>query len=149
MRSRKDERGGGDGLDYSERAGFLTGKAAAIAEWSHRKRKEVDQRLYAVLRVRRWRMRHPEEARVLSARADARRYAKRREEIAELVRGFVFTCARCATQWCRIPGGKRTSGTKPKYCPNGCGRKARHERARASLERRREAVRRATSTARA
>ena len=133
----------GDGLDYSERAGFLTGKAAAIADWQHRKAKENDQKLYAVLRARRWVKNNPERARENNRKADAKKYARRREENAALIRGHVLTCARCGTQWCRIPMGKKTSGTTPKYCPNGCMRKAINERAYADPERRAAAIARA------
>lgn len=132
-------------VDYSERNGFLTGKAAAIADWYHRKGKAADQKLYAVLRARRWVQNNPERARENNRRADAKKYARRREENAALVRGAVLTCERCGTQWCRIPMGKKTSGTTPKYCPNGCLRKAMQERAAADPARRAAAVARAVA----
>lgn len=130
-------------VDFSERSGFMTGKAAAIADWQHRKTKQADQKLYAVLRARRWYKNNPERARENNKKADAKKYARRREENAALVRGHVLTCARCGTQWCRIPMGKKTSGTIPKYCPNGCLKKAMNERAYADPERRAAAIARA------
>jgi len=41
-------------VDYSERAGFLTGKAAALAEWRHKKDKREFERMCGRLRARNW-----------------------------------------------------------------------------------------------
>lgn len=130
-------------IDYSERAGFLTGKSAAIAEWLHKRDKRAFAKQCDVLRADRWRRNNPERAKANNEKASKKKFARRREENAELVRGHVLTCARCGTQWCRLPLGKRTSGTTPKYCPNGCLRKAMNERAYADQVRRAAAIARA------
>lgn len=43
-------RGDSPNLEYSERAGFLTGKAAAIADWEHRKEEAQYKKLFERLR---------------------------------------------------------------------------------------------------
>lgn len=52
-----------DGLDvdYSERAGYLTGKSAALAEWKHRKEEAEYQRLFRRLRDRNYKRLRAEE----------------------------------------------------------------------------------------
>lgn len=130
-------------VDYSERNGFLTGKAAAIADWSHRKEQKAFEKIVETLRVRKWRVDNPDKAHELGVRQARRRLEKRRLENIALVRGHVLTCARCGTQWCRIPNGRKTAGTTPRFCPNGCSRKAMNERAYADPARRRAAVERA------
>lgn len=67
--SRAASRGQGEDLevDYSERAGFLTGKAAAIADWQRKKEATEYDALFKRLYARNWqrlyREQHPEEAR--------------------------------------------------------------------------------------
>ena len=67
---------GGDGIDFSERAGFLVGKAAALADWSFRKEQQEFEayckRLQARNRARKERQEHPEQVR---ARCNAWRAA--------------------------------------------------------------------------
>lgn len=41
-------------LDYSERAGFLTGKSAAIADWQHRKEQREFRKLCEALYKKKW-----------------------------------------------------------------------------------------------
>jgi len=65
-------------VDYGERAGFLVGKSAALADWSFRKEdkefKKLCTRLYARNWARRERARHPER---VQARQRAWRSANR------------------------------------------------------------------------
>lgn len=129
-------------VDYSERSGFLTGKSAALADWAHRKEKKAFEKVVAVLRTRRWQKNNPDRARENQRKTDKKKYAKRREKRSWLVKGTVLTCARCKTQWCRIP--VRFMGPEPKYCPNGCLKKAMHERVQADPARRQAAIDRAS-----
>ena len=65
-------------VDYSERAGFLTGKSAALADWAHRKEQStydvLFKRLYARNHARLMRERDPEGVR---AKQNAWREANR------------------------------------------------------------------------
>lgn len=113
-------------IDFSERSGFLTGKAAALADWQHRKDAKAFAKLVAVLATRRWRIRNPKKARDLYRRADLRRRARRHAAKVALTKGHVLTCAWCGTQWCRIPRPKM--GPTPLYCCADHGTAARYER---------------------
>jgi hypothetical protein len=130
-------------IDYTERSGFLTGKSHALAEWSHRKGKKETGKLYARMRTRRWQKNNPERVRANNKKSDKKRYAKRRETRQHLIRGHVLTCAICKTTWCRIPC--RYMGPEPKYCLNGCRKRAPHARVMADPKKRSAAVTRATA----
>ena len=134
-------------VDYSERAGFLTGKAAALADWAHRKEAKAFAKLEASLRVRRWRQLEPEKAKDLNRRNDLRRRARRHDERVELRKGQVLTCGWCGTQWCRIPRPKM--GPTPKFCSAEHGKLARYARDRKDPAKRADAVERACAWQRA
>jgi hypothetical protein len=113
-------------LDYSERAGFLTGKSAAIADWRHKKDKQQFERQCAVLRTNRWRKKNPARVRENQRKADRKKRDRRHAEFTFLTKGTVLMCAFCGTQWCRIPRPKM--GPTPKYCCLEHGRQARYAR---------------------
>jgi hypothetical protein len=62
-------------LDYSERAGFMTGKSAAIADWRHRKEVRDFGALVNRLRVLKWQRENAEKhhAKQLRGRRGRRR----------------------------------------------------------------------------
>lgn len=131
-------------VDYSERAGFLTGKAAAMADWAHRKDAKAFEKLVNVLRVKKW-----QKANVLHVRAVRRDYVKRPER--KLLRAekakrrriqawepdaTVLTCRHCGTQWCRVvprvvAGVRgRGPGPVPEFCTEAHARRFRYEQNR-------------------
>lgn len=62
-------------VDFSEKQGFLTGKAAAMADWAHRKEAGQYERLFERLRARNWARR---DRQLRPGRAQARCLAWRR-----------------------------------------------------------------------
>lgn len=132
-------------VDYSERAGFLTGKAAAIAEWSHRKEKKAFAKVCNVLKACKWQRENPERKRrnglaywqrhrdELTVKHRLRQRRKRAKEWKPDT--TVYTCKGCGTQWCRVlpkPAGddltRRSGGrVKPQFCSGECNRKWRYE----------------------
>lgn len=107
-------------IDYSERAGFLTGKSAAIAEWRHRKEVSDFERLCSKLYQRKWarleRQRNGTRVRErlnvwraanrdkVRAQERARRAAKRKPRL--------FTCVEC--------GRRRETKRVAKFCSTKC-----------------------------
>lgn len=130
-------------IDYSERAGFLVGKAAALAEWRHKKDQADFAKLTNRLKVAKWQRENPEKRR---RNALAYWYRHRDELLVpqrvqqRLKRAAhwkpdttVYTCKGCKTQWCRLipkPAGgdlsKRGTGgptPPPLFCTPLCRRK--------------------------
>jgi hypothetical protein len=110
-------------LDYTERAGFLTGKSAKLADWHFKKEQAEFTRQVAVLRAKKWAAENPEKR-----RENANRYASKPEARArslalakarrrEKVDPTVHTCAECGVQWCRMPGTRGRAGAG-KFCRN-------------------------------
>jgi hypothetical protein len=111
-------------VDYSERAGFLTGKAAAIAEWSHRKEVKAFAKVVEVLRVTKWRKEKPDLAREIM-----RRQCEREKIARRLLRDpTVLTCLHCGAQWCRV--SRRFWPYGPTFCTAEHGRSYRYEQQR-------------------
>lgn len=114
-------------LDYSERAGFLTGKAAAMADWSFRKEARAFKAVVNRLRVAKW-----QRANVDRKRANARKYARKPEvkaaynEAARARRAAkpseVIVCAECSQQFSRARKGPR-----PKFCGDACRQRAAYQ----------------------
>lgn len=73
-------------IDYSERAGFLTGKAAALAEWQHKKLKNDPEfrRLIWRLQAKKYWATKPEE-RKKAIRAYRKAWAKARPDHLRLI----------------------------------------------------------------
>jgi hypothetical protein len=93
-------------LDYTERTGFLTGKAFAIADWRHRKDKREFDALQNRLNVRRWRLRVYDVGgeKLDQLRANARKRQNAHHERERIKRrGRVLTCEQCGAQWCVVP----------------------------------------------
>lgn len=99
-------------VDYSERAGFLTGKSAAIADWHHRKDKQKFAKLVAVLRVRNWRLKSPDKAKTIAQRQAQR---EKQERAARAHDTKPITCAHCHTQWCRL-NRRHWAKPGPQFC---------------------------------
>lgn len=145
--ARAADRGDELDVDYSERNGFLTGKAAAIADWMHRKDKVSFEKVVAVLRNKKWRRENPELARDLQRRMDLRQRERRHAKYVYLTRGHVLTCGWCGAQWCRIPRPKM--GPTPKYCSEEHGKAARWAQAKTDANKRAANVARAVAWQRA
>lgn len=115
-----------EALDYSERAGFLTGKSARLADWQHNREAAKFARLVAVLRTAKWNREHPERRREIArtyaakpevkARASARQKAKRAKPPEQCV------CAECGETFVRAKAGPR-----PKWCGDACRQRAAYQ----------------------
>ncbi len=126
-------------VDYSERAGFLTGKAAAIAEWSHKREKRQFAKLIARLAAAKrfkddpehvrsiWRRFRERNRTRLNAEMVARRAKVRkpkicvcvvcgdRKRVKQVVRGGVrFTCStKCRNKyWSPIRLARKRRGLR-------------------------------------
>jgi hypothetical protein len=123
-------------IDYSERAGFLTGKALALADWRHRKDKREFDVLQARLSARRWLMRVYAEGgeKLERVRELARKRANARKERRRLKRrGRVLTCGWCGAQWCplpRAPGAAAIAKSCSARCQHAIWRSAPENRER-------------------
>lgn len=93
-------------LDYTERAGFMVGRTAAIAEWRHRKEVGDFERLCSKLYQRKWarmkRQRAPEAMRAYqrgwrARNAERLRESERRRMAARRKPRFIL-CASCGTK---------------------------------------------------
>ncbi len=116
-------------LDFEDvKTGFMTGKTAALADWSFRKEQKEFNRTVATLRATKWNKEHLDahraHARKYAARPDIvaasvkaareRRHAKHREE----ARVFVYAAPDCRVEFCRLPG--TVKGIPPKWCREAC-----------------------------
>lgn len=119
-------------VDYSERAGFLTGRAAAMADWAFRKEQREGDKLIARLYQRHWarreRRRHPERVRARLQRwRDANREhvrALERTRRAKRRRPVVIVCKEC--------GKREERRRRAAYCSAKCrGKRIWQARAKA------------------
>ena len=104
-------------LDYSERAGFLVGKSARMADWRHQREKREFKKLCDAIYQRNY-LARPE---VRLRRNTARRVARvllipTRPVIARQTCGVEFVCIR------------RAPGHLPRYCGRDCVLAARRAR---------------------
>lgn len=107
-------------LDYSERAGFLTGRAASLAEWAFRKEQREGDRLIATLYQRQWarkeRAQRPELVRERQNRwrAENREHVRAHERAyrAKRRKPFVMVCKEC--------GKREERARRADYCSQKC-----------------------------
>jgi hypothetical protein len=133
-------------LGYEERAGFMVGKAAALADWSFRKDEKAFARLVNSLRVRKWQRENPEKS-----RAKARRWwAKHREEALAKQRERSRRAPRQQTcDVCQKPFAlpyPHPRGSVPKRCSDECRREATNRQARKDQAKKRRATGQAVSS---
>ncbi len=121
---------GGDGIDFSERAGFMSGKSAAIAEWSFRKSEREFGVLVNRLRVRKWQKENPAKRRATALRWWRANREKANARHCELARKAPRSrkCDMCPVVY-ELPyphprGGVRTC------CSDECRRRKDNEQAR-------------------
>jgi hypothetical protein len=117
--------------------GFQVGKAAAIADWLHRKESAEFERLVARLRARNWVRKVYAEggARLEDLRRKSREWVRRAAKTptgrARLARSKerrrdryranapVLTCQNCGAQWCRLPWLRGLAAHK-RFCTESC-----------------------------
>lgn len=98
-------------LDYSERQGFLVGKAARLADWRFRKEKKEFARLVRNIQQ--------------SKRLPYHKAWKARWRLAKhRANPPVHACRTCAVEFCTV----RPTEAPPKYCSNGCLLMGRRQR---------------------
>lgn len=125
-------------LDYSERNGFLTGKAAALSDWSFRREQKSFEKLVARLRAARWRKANPDLARESNRRTRLKhgaRYNERqrnRRRVVAARRRKPRTCEQCRRTWTPL---RARSTYETRFCSRRC-RNAWHGRIRSRAKNR-------------
>lgn len=120
-----------DGLDYSERAGFMVGRTAAIADWRHRKEREEFRAYCKRLYLKRWRLANRDKAAVYNRRwhtkpeiqarlRDRKRQARQRQDTT------VHACAECRVEFCWYRASW-VSGPRSEFCRSACYQRARRK----------------------
>jgi hypothetical protein len=128
-----------DGLDFSERAGFLSGKAFRLAEWAAQKEQRAFDKLVQSLRWKKW------VAEVVAENGErlARLQANERERLTVMhaarvaayrANPLVCVCIVCGTVWTPMVRGGTYPSRVPRFCPNGtrCYQRAWYQRTHGS-----------------
>lgn len=116
-----------DGLDFSERAGFLSGKSLALADWRAKKEEKEFQRLVHGLRWRKWFAEVLAENGARLERCLAKIAAYKARGKLALVADYkadplVCVCRGCGTVWTPVVRGCKYPSRVPEWCPNGTGK---------------------------
>lgn len=126
-------------FDFDEvDGGMLVGRAAALAEWRHRKEKDEFRRLVASLSATKWAKENPERRKANALRF-WRKYwprVKDRENAKDRARRLetykanptVYRCQECGAEFCRAPWYRTRSGVKPSFCTHACWSRHRYHR---------------------
>jgi hypothetical protein len=114
-------------VGYGDRDGFLTGKAAAMADSAHRREERQFKKLVEVLRHAKWRKANPEHARKIrreharTPAAKAKAIALRHKYRARRIRTWQpdtkpIQCRQCGARFCRVTRRGRKPGPRPDFC---------------------------------
>lgn len=113
-------------VDYSERAGFMVGKSAAIAEWSARREKKEFAKLVARLSAAKTRRENPEHVRALQNawRARNREHVRIQDRAykAKRRRPRIIECIVCGVRR-RVRAIVKDARRSTKFCSRKCSNK--------------------------
>jgi hypothetical protein len=114
-------------LDYSERAGFMTGKSAAIADWRHRKEVRDFGALVNRLRVIKWQRENAEKHHAKQLRYALKAEVKARYNANARKRRAAKPIEQLVCEECREPFPRARRGPRPRFCGDACRQRATYQ----------------------